>query len=154
MIPPCQFSSSELSHALKGVDTYGAQYFADFTGAIQSALAARAGGQCGPGGAQTTTIPPATHLPSPAAHSVKASTQSDLPAPILLIALLGAAALLTGAAVAIVRLRGSEPRVLAASRHSFGEAGYRQSALRRFARRPPPPPREARYCTATGASRL
>src|SRR5436305_7461147 len=82
-VPPCQFSSSELSSALKGVDTYGAQYFADFTGAIQSALTARADGQCGASGAQPTKIRPATHLPSPAPHSVKASTASDLPAPIL-----------------------------------------------------------------------
>jgi hypothetical protein len=126
-VPPCQFSSSQLSSALKGVDTYGAQYFADFTNAIQSALAARAAGQCGASGAQPTKIPPATHLPSPAPHSVKASTESDLPAPILLIAVLGGAALLTGVAVGIATLRGWEPRRLAASRHSFAEAGYRLS---------------------------
>jgi hypothetical protein len=124
-IPPCQFSSSQLSSALKGIDTYGAQYFADFTGAIQSALAARAGGACGGNAGRPTTFPPATHLPSPAAHSVTASTQSDLPASILLIALLCAAALLSGVTVGFARLRGWEPRAVAASRHSFGEAVYR-----------------------------
>ena len=45
-VPPCQFSSAQLSGALKGIDTYGAQYFQDLTNAIQSALAARAGGAC------------------------------------------------------------------------------------------------------------
>jgi len=33
-----------LSTALKGIDTYGAQYFADFTDAVQAALAERASG--------------------------------------------------------------------------------------------------------------
>jgi GH25 family lysozyme M1 (1,4-beta-N-acetylmuramidase) len=40
-IPPCRFSSGQLSAALKGIDTYGQQYFADFSDAVQSALAAR-----------------------------------------------------------------------------------------------------------------
>src|SRR5579859_224869 len=45
-IPPCQFSSPQLEAALRGEDAYGAQYFADFTDAIQSALAQRASGAC------------------------------------------------------------------------------------------------------------
>ncbi len=45
-IPACQFSSSELQAALAGVDTYGAQYFADFTQAVQNALSTRAAGAC------------------------------------------------------------------------------------------------------------
>ena len=47
-IPPCQFTSAQLQSALNGVDTYGAQYFADFTQAIQAALTSRAGGSCAP----------------------------------------------------------------------------------------------------------
>ena len=50
-IPPCQFTSAQLSAALKGIDTYGAQYFADFTDAVQAALAERASGGCIPGSA-------------------------------------------------------------------------------------------------------
>jgi hypothetical protein len=46
MIPPCQFTSVQLEAALKGVDTDGAQYFADFTQAIQAALTSRAAEEC------------------------------------------------------------------------------------------------------------
>jgi hypothetical protein len=45
-IPACEFSSPELESALKGVDSYGAQYFADFTQAIHDALSRRASGAC------------------------------------------------------------------------------------------------------------
>ena len=126
-IPPCQFSSAQLGSALKGVDTYGAQYFSDFTSAIQTAIAARAAGQCTGGVPQPTTIPPPTHLPAPASHSVRASTQSNLPLPILLIALLTLVALLFGAVLGLARWRGWEPGLVAASRHCLSEAGYRVS---------------------------
>src|SRR2546430_2339135 len=45
-IPPCEFTSSQLESALSDVDTYGQQYYADFIGAIQAALTARASGAC------------------------------------------------------------------------------------------------------------
>ena len=45
-VPPCQFSPSQLQSALNGVDSYGAQYFADFTQAIQNAISVRASGSC------------------------------------------------------------------------------------------------------------
>src|SRR5947209_9370333 len=48
-IPPCTFSTPQLSAALRGVDVYGQQYFADFTAAIQTALAQRAAGACAHG---------------------------------------------------------------------------------------------------------
>jgi hypothetical protein len=47
-VPPCQFSSKQLESALKGVNTYGQQYFADFTAAVQTALDQRASGACAP----------------------------------------------------------------------------------------------------------
>src|SRR2546421_10854773 len=45
-IPPCEFTSPQLESALSSVDTYGQQYYADFIGAIQTALTARASGAC------------------------------------------------------------------------------------------------------------
>lgn len=95
-IPPCLFTSSQLSAALNSVDTYGQQYYADFIAAIQSALAARASGTCSKGhrplGAHAAgPLPGAPNLPT----SVTASSSSGVPAP--LIALGVAAALLAGA---------------------------------------------------------
>ncbi len=114
-IPPCKFSTSQLSGALKGVNLYGAQYFADFTAAIQNALSARAGGSCladpvspaaastggsGPVGSSNLRLPPG---------NVTAPTQAGLPAPILLLAVLAAAIGLIAALVGLARLRGWEP---------------------------------------------
>ena len=96
LIPPCLFTSPQLSSALNSVDTYGQQYYADFIAAIQSALAARASGDCSRGhrpavARATGRLPGAPTLPS----SVTASSSSGVPAP--LIALGAAAALLAGA---------------------------------------------------------
>jgi hypothetical protein len=100
-VPPCQFSAGQLSSALRSVDTYGAQYFADFTNAIQDALSARAGGACsgaaasvaaGGQGASGTDV---SLPPGP----VTAPTQADLPLPMIL---LGALAVVLAAAAALV----------------------------------------------------
>jgi hypothetical protein len=130
-IPACKYPSSELGSALKGVDTYGAQYFADFTNAIQAALAARAGGQCGPGGpphpvgiaGSSPTRSPA--LPGP----VTAATDAGLPAPIALMAALAAMFALVAVTVGLMRLRGWDPAWAAAWRHAWGEAGYRAGGI-------------------------
>lgn len=127
-IPPCAFSSSKLAAALKGVDTYGAQYFADFTTAIQTALTARAGGQCAstPAHAAKDTLTGlATRASVPA--SVTAATNADLPAPILLMALLGAAMALIAATVSLFRIRGWDPAWAAWWQHAWSEAGHRVS---------------------------
>ena len=58
-VPSCQFTAAQLQAALGGVDTYGAQYFADFTQAVQDALTSRAGGAC--------AVPSASRVPPPAA---------------------------------------------------------------------------------------
>jgi hypothetical protein len=106
-VPPCRFSAATLAEALKGVDSYGAQYFADFTQAVNDALSARAAGACsgsprrnrggapaGSGGGRPRASGPGVGIP---AHlgALTASTGGSIPAPLLL---LGALAL--GAAVA------------------------------------------------------
>lgn len=124
-IPPCRFSSSELAAALRGIDTYGQQYFADFTAAVQTALAQRASGACTPGLAahlRTGTVAaPRTPLPA----SVTSPTDANVPAPILALAAL---TLLLGSAVglgALARAFGWEPAWAAAWRHAWREASYR-----------------------------
>jgi hypothetical protein len=123
-VPPCQFTSAQLQQALKGVDTYGQQYFADFTDAVQTALASRASGACVPGGPRFSGQPnQAANQFSP--PSITAASNANLPAPMLI---LGALTMVLGAAgglVLLARARGWDPRWAAAVRHGIGEAGYR-----------------------------
>lgn len=100
-IPPCRFTSAQLSTALKGIDTYGQQYFADFSNAVESALAARAGGAC----SAAALRPSLSALRSPAGipappppSSVTAPSNADLPAPIIAMAVI---ALLVAAVLAV-----------------------------------------------------
>jgi hypothetical protein len=89
-IPPCQFSGAELESALGGVDTYGAQYFADFTEAVQAALTARAGGECS---ASAAPVPAAAGPASNAVAAlpaVTAATSAGVPAPLIVLAILAA----------------------------------------------------------------
>ncbi len=105
-IPPCRFDATELQSALSGVDTYGAQYFADFTDAIQSALTSRAAGDCGgaakhaavAGGAGSTDA--VASLPS-----VTAPTSAGIPAPLIALGILIVIGALTAGAVAVARAR-------------------------------------------------
>jgi hypothetical protein len=124
-IPPCRFSSAELAAALKGIDTYGQQYFADFTEAVESALAARASGACTPGLAghlrASGTVAPRTPLPA----SATAATDAAVPAPILAMAALAILLALIAALGALARSFGWDPRWAAAWRHAWGEASYR-----------------------------
>jgi hypothetical protein len=126
-IPPCAFSSAELASALSGVDTYGAQYFADFTDAITSALTARAGGAClvphtaaAPAAGGGQTAPGRLRI-----GSLTAATASGVPLPIVLMALIAAAGAVALALAGLLRWRGGEPAWLAGWRHAWGEAGYR-----------------------------
>jgi hypothetical protein len=123
-IPPCAYSSDQLSSALKGIDTYGQQYFADFSNAVQNALAARASGACARG------VPPVTQsapVPAPPAlpSSATAATDADVPAPIVLMAAVAAVVAAALAIRAIARAGGWEPRWTPSWRHAWGEAGYR-----------------------------
>jgi hypothetical protein len=125
-IPPCQFTSPQLSSALSSVDTYGQQYYADFIVAIQSALAARAGGACARGHQSTVAhtsgqVSGGPSLPA----SVTASTSSGVPAP--LIALGVAAALLAGATgLAALARRGATPSEWS---HGWAQTRYRVGEL-------------------------
>jgi hypothetical protein len=125
-IAACKFSSSELSGALKGVDTYGAQYFQDFTNAVQAALDARAAGSCArgaaPGGGRAPQVGP---LHDPATGSVTTSTQAGTPAPVVILAVIAGLLALAAAAFALFRTRGWDPPWLAASRHTWAETGFR-----------------------------
>ena len=121
-IPACQFSSGQLERALGGVDTYGAQYFADFTQAIQSALSSRAAGACsadgapgrGPGAGRHRAAGrgPRPHRALPAAQqplahfpALTAATSAGVPAPLVGLAILAGAGALLGIGNAAWRLR-------------------------------------------------
>ena len=124
----CSFSSAELQSALKGVDTYGAQYFADFTNAIQAALAQRASGGCQRArhGGSLDIGNPHQRAPAPPA-SITAATGASLPAPMVLLCVLAALVALIGGIVTLAYLRGWDPGWAVAWRHAWAEAGYRTS---------------------------
>lgn len=124
-VPACTFSSAQLSAALKGVDTYGQQYFADFTNAVESALATRASGACGAGvhGLSAAGASASSALPA----SVTSPTDADLPAPILLMAGLGLLLAAVLGTKALARGLGWDPAWAAGWRHAWGEASYRLS---------------------------
>ncbi len=127
-IPACQFSSQQLASALKSVDTYGAQYFADFTTAIQSALAARASGACSSAsalaGAASSAQSAASGGPVPQI-AVTGASDASLPAPIVLMAALAALLTLLGVTFLLATVRGWDPAWAAGWRHAWSEAGYR-----------------------------
>jgi hypothetical protein len=122
-IPACRFSSPQLEDALKGVDTYGAQYFADFTQAIQGALSGRAAGACSPpgpgsssgagssetgglaGGSAPGARPAAASGPSAHFGPLTAATSAGVPAPLLLLGALAAALTVFGTAAGLRRTR-------------------------------------------------
>jgi hypothetical protein len=124
-VPACQFSSPQLAAALKGVDTYGQQYFADFSDAIQNALAARAAGACAAGGHHALTAGTAPQVPLPA--SATSATNARLP--LVLLALAGLTVLLAVATLANALIRGGgwEPGWAAAWHHAWGEVSYRMA---------------------------
>lgn len=126
-IPPCTFTTAQLEGVLKNVDTYGAQYFADFTNAINAALAQRAAGACAP--KQTTSG--AVQLASPASSGripggpVPAASGAGVPAPIVVLAVFAGLFVLAGAVGGVARLFGWNPGWATAWRHSWNEAEYR-----------------------------
>ncbi len=132
-IPPCEFTSPQLVYVLNHIDTYGQQYFADFIGAIQTALTARASGACSASGRRAgsapapangggTRNPPGTPaLPS----SVTASTSSGLPLLMSVLVALGAALAAVAALSRWTRTRGVEPGWATSWRHGAAEARYR-----------------------------
>lgn len=122
-VPPCRFSSRQLAAALQGIDTYGQQYFADFSDAVQSALAARAAGACAPGAHRALSPGSAPQASLPA--SATSATQAELPVPLLALAALSALLAAAVAANALIRGGGWEPGWVATWRHAWGETSYR-----------------------------
>jgi hypothetical protein len=124
-IPACQFSSAELSAALGGIDTYGQQYFADFSNAIQNALTARAAGACIPGASPVVPAARAPSAPAALPSSVNSTTDAGVPAPIVAMAAI-AVVVATALTVRGIALAGGwEPGWTVRWRHAWGEAGYR-----------------------------
>jgi hypothetical protein len=109
-LAPCRFSAAQLQSALGGVDTYGAQYFADFTDAIQSALTSRAGGECNRATGSTSSAAAGGAASNAVARlpAVTAATSAGVPAPLIVLgalALVGAMAVLGGSVTAAQRRR-------------------------------------------------
>jgi hypothetical protein len=131
-IPACQFSSSELTAALRQAPSYNFQYQSDFTDAVQAALAARADGDCAAAGSGARgSIGPGSHLTAGTAAlpaSVTAAGSGAL-APVLLVAfiLVGALLLCLAGWIGFSAL-GYEPRALQAARHCLREVEYRIGA--------------------------
>jgi hypothetical protein len=125
-IPPCEFTSPQLEGALKAIDTYGAQYFADFTTAVQNALSARVLGVCSPKPASTpAVVAPSTPSRPLRLGPITAATGADLPAPIVLMAVLAALFALTGLLTGLVWWRGWSPAWVGAWRHMWSDTGHR-----------------------------
>jgi hypothetical protein len=124
-IPPCLFTSPELTTALNAVDAYGLEYFADYISAIQTALTLRAAGACSKnnaaGRAAVGRTPPTAALPA----SLTSPTRSGVPAPMLLLAIIGL--VLAAAAILLTLGRRSESSATWAGRwrHGTAEASYR-----------------------------
>jgi hypothetical protein len=118
-IPACQFSSSELQATLAGVDTYGAQYFADFTQAVQNALSTRAAGVCLRRSAGSPSPPdrrsarkglsepvrsgPGIGLPKHLG-SLTAASDGSVPAPLVVLGVLALIGVLGGGAALVRRV--------------------------------------------------
>ncbi|HWF49344.1 MAG TPA: hypothetical protein VG294_01770 [Solirubrobacteraceae bacterium] len=142
-IPPCQFSANDLALAQSSVPNDDRQYDQDFVAAIEQARQEQASGACASGrtAASAGTATAAATIPAPPASpalgqntalrvgSPTAATDSGLPAPILILLVLGALLGAAGAALAAARMRGWDPAWAARMRHSWAEAGYRASGI-------------------------
>jgi len=129
-VPPCQFTSQQLAAALKGIDTYGAQYFADFSAAVQSALQARGTGACAANRARSAPAsgkakPPPASVQPLHVGSVTRATSAGLPAPLLILAVLTALIAAATLVASLVWWRGWAPSWAAAWRHMWSEAAFR-----------------------------
>ncbi len=120
-IPSCAFTGPQLESALKGINSYGEQYFADFTQAIQNAIATRAAGGCarstnrrrrgrgtGARGSNAGRSGPGVGIP---AHlgPVTAATDAGVPAPLVLLGVLTALGALGG--LGVLAVRAGRPRL-------------------------------------------
>ncbi len=124
-IAPCLFTNQELQSALKGIDTYAAQYFQDFPSAIQAALAARNSGACLSPSSRKASSVIRGRLPPQRLRPLTAPSTGAVPAPLLLLALL--AVVVGGLAIiaAAIWWLGLEPRGLRWCRQLWAEVGLR-----------------------------
>lgn len=141
-IPPCQFSPNVLASAENSVPNDEQQYDQDLVAAIEQARQEQATGACNgtPAARTTTTMPASTPTPPTAAPlggntplpvgSPTAATDSGVPAPILILLVLGGLLGVAGAALATASIRGWDPVWTTRARHSWAEARYRISGLR------------------------
>ncbi|WP_249010317.1 hypothetical protein [Conexibacter sp. DBS9H8] len=132
-LPPCEFSSTILTTALRQAPGYDYQYQSDVSNAIAAALAAQANGACrahtpgghrGGVGAGATVRGASGHLPG----SVSAAPSAPLPAVLVALFLLAAVTVVVVLVSLAVRLLGYDPRLLRALAHSLREAEYRIGA--------------------------
>jgi len=128
-VPPCQFSSVQLETALKGVDTYGAQYFADFTDAVLSALAQRASGACSPArgrsGGRSPAVAGSAASGGALPGSPTAAGDAGLPGPIVLMGLLALVAVVSVLLWRLAATLGWEPAWTSTWRHGLAESAFR-----------------------------
>jgi hypothetical protein len=128
VVPACEFTSQQLERALRQ-NTYDAQYFNDFTSAVQSALQARASGACSTVRRRQQTADRAGLALPAKLTSVTAATGAAIPLPMLLLAVFAVAALLGAGLVALIRWRAWDPSWAAAWRHMWSETGYRSRSI-------------------------
>jgi hypothetical protein len=140
-IPACKFSANGLNTALGQIPSDVAQYDADLINAIHQALSARAGGACGKQGSASAVglVPGSGGGAGSGRRSavvplrpLGSGTQAGIPAPLLILAVLGALALLAAAVWGVGWYLGWDPAWARAWRHAWREAGFRVGqALRR-----------------------
>lgn len=140
-IPPCKFSPAELQQAQNSVPNDGQQYDQGLIAAIELARQQRAQGACraskhhaaaaaAPVGTPTPPGAPPLGRGAPLhVGSATAASNSGLPAPIVILAILGAVLLAAGGALGIARLWGWDPDWLRRSGHAWSEAAYRVSGI-------------------------
>jgi|GEM_PF-2786992 len=135
-VPPCHFTSPQLEAALRGEDAYGAQYFADFSAAIETALAQRAGGACARGArARARRRPVSLTGPTfPLPSSPTSPTSGSIPAPLWVMGGLALLAATLAGLPRLVRALGWQPGWARAWRHAYRDAAFhaggRVAALR------------------------
>ncbi|HWF75102.1 MAG TPA: hypothetical protein VG186_17270 [Solirubrobacteraceae bacterium] len=140
-IAPCSFSPAVLQRAQGSIPNDDRQYDQEFVAAIEQARQEQASGACAstPVSAGASTTPASTPVPpavAPLGHntalrvgSPTAATDAGLPAPIIILLVLGGLLGAGGAVLAAARMRGWDPLWAAGVRHSWSEAGYRVSGL-------------------------
>jgi hypothetical protein len=138
-IPACEFSPTVLARAESSVPNDDQQYDQEFVGALDQARQEQASGACTTTSATASTATASTPAPPPPAPlgqnsalrvgSPTASTNAGLPAPIIILLVLGGLLGVAGAALTTARVRGWDPAWAAGLRHSWAEAEYRASGI-------------------------